>query len=534
MYSVTSLIYQKVSQLTIYTVKTTVAVYYYHFQMFQREQGLSDTQWEICEWKRAGATYHAIRDECARRGWKVPSDEGLTRCFMRTALGQYWVPDHEGGGEYYLSLADELKVVEEVRAGAEELACCPTSYVHNLIYNVKVERHARAVNFLRSLGCHRLADKVDLQPPEPNKDWLTNFCARNNLVIRSARPLEEARRRYGNRTAVADWFRRYEETISQYHPSLILNMDETGVASNGKFKVVTPAGMLPVCPMDRQGVHITGVVTFSSTGHVFTPGIILPKLQNLPTELAEFSGQAHFYTSENGWMTKDVFLSFCVNLAHEISLWRPTLPSDIRDKRMLLLLDGHPSRKCFAGIEYLRLNGVDVCTFPSHATHLMQPFDVLCASALKAHLRSSIARWNKKINTGWRPPSDSLIGAKRWVMVESFINAVQQTFTSRMTKEAFAKSGLWPLRAEVVLENPLITDEQAPENRDWVSSRCFSHPEDRWMLASQCGFNVQTPYGQFVRPLNSLDLVPSRPTLLTPIQPGLMEYRVIDFARTTG
>ena len=412
--------------------------------MYQREPGLSDKQWDICSWRKAGLSYRQIREECSRRGWTVPSDEGLTKCFTRTALGQYWVPEHDGGGEFYLCEADEMKIVDEVTASAQELDCCPTSYVLNLVYNVKVERQSRAVGFLRWLNCPRLADNIELQPAEPSKDWLRNFCGRHRLQIRAARPLEEARRRYGNRTSISQWFDRFKTIIEQYHPSLILNMDETGVASTGRFKVVTPARMVPVCPMDRQGVHITGIVTFSSTGKVFTPGIILPKLQNLPTELSGFTQNAHFYTSENGWMTKDVFLSYCINLAHEISLWRPTLPPAIRNNRILLLVDGHPSRRCFAGIEYLRMNGVDLLTFPSHCTHLLQPFDVLCASALKARLRTSIAGWNHRINTGWRPPATSIIGSKRWVMVESFINAVQQTFTSRMTQEALPCPGCGP------------------------------------------------------------------------------------------
>ena len=104
-----------------------------------------------------------------------------------------------------------------------------------------------------------------------------------------------------------------------------------------------------------------------------------------------------------------------------------------------------------------------------------------------------------------------------------------------MTQEAFALSGLWPLSAEVVLANPLVTDEVVPESgRDWVSGRFFSQFEDHWMLATQCGFTVQTPNGQFIRPLNGFDLMPNRQTLLTTIQPGLMEYRVADFPRTTG
>ena len=154
-----------------------------------------------------------------------------------------------------------------------------------------------------------------------------------------------------------------------------------------------------------------------------------------------FTQDVNFYTSV-GWMTRDVFLAWCTNLVHEISLWRPTLPPDIRGQRILLLLDGHPSRKNYAAIEYPRLNGIDVLTFPSHCTHLMQPFDVLIASALKSHLQSSIARWNHEMNNGWCPRAFSIVGAKQSVMVQSFVTALQQTLTTRICRESFIRSGV--------------------------------------------------------------------------------------------
>ena len=230
-------------------------------------------------------------------------------------------------------------------------------------------------------------------------------------------------------------------------------------------------------------------------------------------------------------MTRDVFLAWCTNLVHEVSLWRPTLPPDIRGQRILLLIDGHPSRKNYAAIEYLRLNGIDVLTFPSHCTHLMQPFDVLVASALKSHLRPSIGRWNHQISNGWSPPASSIVGAKRWVMVESFVTALQQSLTSRISREAFMMSGLWPLNEHVVLQKPLVTDEEVPESgRDWISGKSFSAPWDHWRLSYEGGFVVPTFPVACIRPLQASDLVPRRRTLLTPICPRLISYQVLDLS----
>ena len=482
-------------------------------------------QWQICCWRSQHLSYARIREKCTEEAWKaVPCDEGIARCLTRTALGQFWDVGYAGGTDFYLCEEDELQVVAQIRASAEELDCAPTSYILNLVYNAKVQRHASAVEFLVRLHCPRLAGNIDLCPAEPSKDWLRAFCERNSLLVRCVRPLQAIRRVHGNIRTLTDWFQNFSPIIAQYDPRLILNMDETGISSSGRFRVAVPEGMLPVSPLDHQNVHMTGVVTFSASGKSFTPGIILPKLQNLPAELQEFADDVNFFTSPNGWMTRDVFLSYCVNLVHEITLWRPTLPPPLRGQRILLLLDGHPSRKCYEGIEYLRQNGIDVITFPGHSTHLLQPFDLLVASALKAHLRKSTAEWNRKLrHAEVAAPATSAAGVKRYVLVESFVNGLQKALTTRVARQAFAMAGLCPLNPAIVLANPVVTALSVPEgHRDWVSSRCFSVQADHQLLAQQCGH----PPG---RPLEIADLTPRVPVLLTRLRQALVRYEIADF-----
>lgn len=134
-------------------------------------------------------------------------------------------------------------------------------------------------------------------------------------------------------------------------------MDETGITTNRKFKVVVPEGMFPLVPHERQEIHLTGVATFSAGGRLFRPMVILARLRNLPPELQCLSCDAHFFATQSGWMTKDVFEVFAVNLAHEVQLWRRELPQELRNKRVLLVLDGHGSRKTARGMLYLQKFG---------------------------------------------------------------------------------------------------------------------------------------------------------------------------------
>lgn len=73
-------------------------------------------------------------------------------------------------------------------------------------------------------------------------------------------------------------------------------------------------------------------------------------------------------------------------LAHEVSEWKPTLPPRLRGRRVLLLLDGHGSRRTAKAIRYLNAFGIDVLTFPGHSTHVLQPFDVGIAGVFEAEL----------------------------------------------------------------------------------------------------------------------------------------------------
>ena len=266
----------------------------------QLASGLSEEQRTVWYMRVCGFTYKVIREQMSRLNCHICNDQAVQECLRKTSLGIPWRPHSQGGGEPYLCPEDEAKLCHEIQCGADDLASCPTDFVLNYAYELKRRRTKLATSLLTSIGCPMLASSIEFPSGAPSRAWLTDFARRHNLRIRCCEQLEDVRRRCCDRRRIFEWFRQNEGILRSYHPDLILNMDETSIASNRKYRVIVPSGMFPVVPHERREIHMTGIVTFSSGGKLFRTGIILPSLKNLPGELWQLQQQCDVYTGKNG------------------------------------------------------------------------------------------------------------------------------------------------------------------------------------------------------------------------------------------
>ena len=422
-----------------------------------------------------GYHYSEIRQQAKEWGIHICNDESVQCCLRKCALGLSWSPGHSGGAEPYLCYDDEETLCQEIAFGADSLASCPTDFVVNFAHQLKIDRTIRAFILLSNLGCQRLTQRLEMNPVPPSRGWLTDFCSRHNLRIRACEKLESIRRKCCDRKRIESWFQRNSQILASYEPELILNMDETGISTNRKFNVVVPEGMFPVVPEDRKEIHLTGIVTFSARGKLFKPGVILPSLKLLPPELGSVAGELEIYSSKTGWMTKSIFDIFCVNLAHQIDIWRLELRQELRSKRILLIMDGHGSRKSHRGILYLQQHQIDVLILPGHSTHILQPFDVCIASPLKACLLKQIqARNHDLINH--RVPAGTAVGARRWILVHSFMESIRKSVTFATSSTAFSVCGLAPVNPARPLSSHLILPDAADQHEsDWLNGAYFAN-----------------------------------------------------------
>jgi hypothetical protein len=208
--------------------------------------------------------------------------------------------------------------------------------------------------------------------------------------------------------------------------------------------------------------------TITANGDAFRPMFVLPEFVQLPDELKSFCPEAYFVSSGTGWMTQRTFLMYAHVLLYELSLYRAKLEPNLREERLLLILDGHSSRWTSEAIALLRDGGVDVLVLPAHCTHVLQPFDVCVASAVKNELaigcnklELSEDEYHTLRNTATTPET---MGEKRAYLINAFLNAWSGGADRGNVKAGFLACGLYPLVPETAINNKYTRRLEAREH----------------------------------------------------------------------
>lgn len=424
----------------------------------------------IWQLRSQGKTYVDIKQEFSRQTRiNLSNDVQIVRALRATALGYPWTPNSEGGRPPYLCMHDELILVKIVTDSARDLNSIPKWVLLNLAHEMKIQRVDNARCALIGIDCAKIAEGIP-DPDEPDDTWVNALAKRHNLRIKNSEELAEVRKRTCDRNLVWAWFKQFEPVIRAYHPSLVFNMDETGVSSNRKYKVVVPDGASGIVPGGAKHQHITGIVCYNPYGQHPKPGIILSQLKNLPADMMQFVDNADFYSSPTGWITSDVFAKWAVNFARWVNRWRAGLDPLRKNRRVLLLMDGHTSRRNLDAIHYLWQNRIDVLTFPGHCTHVMQPFDVGVASPLKARLRQEIHEMEQTMGDG-RFRGWTQAAVKRYTLVASFLESFAKAVTPLNARSSFRATGIYPWDlARVLLSRYLTMPTQAQCLQEWQNS----------------------------------------------------------------
>jgi hypothetical protein len=282
--------------------------------------------------------------------------------------------------------------------------------------------------------------------------WLNSVADLLGLKICAPQAIEAVRRYFCDVAAVTRFFTTFSDVIQGRDPRLVFNMDETQLSAKKRFRVLTVAGKLPLVKAQSKLPHLTGLCTISASGACFRPIVILKSLQKLKS-LEEFQDYTSFATSTNGWITTDLFLMFTIDFCAQLTLYRVNLPDDIARQRVLLILDGHATRRKAMAMLIFDFFGVDVLILPGHCTHVLQPFDVGLASALKNEFKKLLLTMiNEIMHAEGRTKSDTC----RRVLVTCFVNALHTATSPINLKSAFAATGFVPLNAQAALESPFV------------------------------------------------------------------------------
>lgn len=156
----------------------------------------------------------------------------------------------------------------------------------------------------------------------------------------------------------------------------------------GKRKILTFKGAQNCYDIRKRDgkQYATVLATLSADGTLWPPFIVYPFKKSKDW----MGGEKNFpyALTDSGWMTTKAFLSY-LDLQ-----FRAILEEREIEKPVLLLLDGHSSHVNFPVSQFCEENGIILCCFPPHTTHILQPADVSLFKPLKDKWRSTVEEWS--------------------------------------------------------------------------------------------------------------------------------------------
>ena len=322
--------------------------------------------------KLNGATYRQITQQ-----FDLSCHTAVVHCGTRTALGRFRYPGYPGGADPYLSEVDQHKFARFVEDAVDHGNCLASPVAVQLAHHLASARAKDARTLLRMAGCFELS-LVIRTPEPPCKSWLCHFSSTIGISVLSARVLDNVRRASCDVWSITYFFEKFGYLFLR-DERLIFNMDETGIQSKKKFKVLCGEGRIPLSCSQMRIPHLTACVTISAAGCALKPLIILPNKKKID-DLIDFCPNTAFATSASGWMTKSLFTFWVILFVAEVQIYRLSLPPQLRDRPILLIVDGHASRMNFDAAYILHIFNIDCLVLPGHCSHVLQPFDVNMAS----------------------------------------------------------------------------------------------------------------------------------------------------------
>jgi hypothetical protein len=300
----------------------------------------------------------------------------------------------------------------------------------------------------------------------PSRSWLNKVLERYSLTLAYSKEMDPTKIFEATHQKIKNFFDIFGNFIASFPPELIFNADESMIDLHQYTKVVYRNNALNNSEkktilevLEHHIPHISGMFCFSAAGAIVKPMIILPYQNTLTPDIIEIiaRNQCWLVSGNSGWETKDTFFLWTVCFCIWANQFRSELPNpQLRTHPILLLLDGHSSRKDLPSLQLYKAFNIIILIFPSNVTHLLQPFDIGIGAVFKKNLKMLFTQLNAVDRTGF----DNDSAFYRYVCIESLIRAWNSSASPELCKTSFRISGIFPTDVEKVFTGCYVTNEE--------------------------------------------------------------------------
>ncbi|KAA6402317.1 MAG: hypothetical protein EZS28_002162 [Streblomastix strix] len=204
---------------------------------------------------------------------------------------------------------------------------------------------------------------------------------------------------------------------------------------------------------------------------------IIGDLTYVPLRVQEMAEAEAFFifVSKRGFMTKVLFREWCTILINWV-LEQKLIGYYAQDEKIILFVDGHPSRRDREAKKLLKKEDIIALTYPVGLTSHMQPLDKVINGPLRTNYRNIFrtvrSKFLKKKQENLNEEDVKLCKEdKREIIIQTSIQAVQQTVTYDNRISSFNETGLYPRDQNVVLNNEdVLQDQENPRYENGRSS----------------------------------------------------------------
>lgn len=257
-----------------------------------------------------------------------------------------------------------------------------------------------------------------------------------------------------NKDRVQEFFENYCSLLEKFHfkAEQIYNIDETGITTVMRPpRIVTEKGKKQVGQVSsgERGELVTFVGIINALGNTLPPVYVVPRLRHPEEYITGAPDSSLILNNRSGWMTKELFVQV---LAHIRSHTHCS-----QEQPILLLLDNHESHVSYQSIKFCKDSGICLLSFPPHTTHRLQPLDVGVYGPFKGSLGIAI--------NDWLLSNPGKVITIRNVGELSNI-AFNRAFAMSNIKNAFQKTGIWPVNRQVFSDDDFAASTVTDRDND--------------------------------------------------------------------